>query len=106
MYIVTFETWPDQQYANTYLAHANNMREEVEKITGFLSVERFQSLFDNGKFLSMSLWESEDAIKQWKQHAEHQMEQALGKTKYFHAYRIRVAKVLREYGSHEEKPSE
>lgn len=106
MYIVTFETWPDQQYANTYLAHANNMREEVEKITGFFSVERFQSLFNDGKFLSMSLWESEDAIKQWKLHTEHKLAQELGKTKYFHAYHIRVAKVLREYGNHEEKPSE
>lgn len=99
MYIVTFETWPDEQYQETYLEHAQSMREEVERIEGFISVERFQSLYEDGKLLSMSLWESEDAIREWKQHAQHQLEQELGKTKYFHAYHIRVAKVEREYGN-------
>ena len=47
----------------------------------------------------MSLWESEEAIKKWKHHAEHKIEQELGKTKYFHSYHIRVAKVKREYGN-------
>jgi len=100
MYIVTFETWPDPQYQDTYLEHAQEMRQEVEKIEGFISVERFQSLYEDGKLLSMSLWESEQAIKEWRAHAEHQLEQELGKTKYFHSYHIRVAKVEREYGNH------
>lgn len=55
MYIVTFETWPDSEYQETYLEHAQKMREEVEKIQGFISVERFQSLYEEGKLLSMSL---------------------------------------------------
>ena len=100
MYIVTFETWPDEAYYDTYLEHAKAMREEVDKIKGFISVERFQSLYEDGKLLSMSLWESEEAIAQWRAHAEHQLEQELGKTKYFHRYQIRVAKVEREYGNH------
>ena len=99
MYIVTFETWPDPQYKDTYLEHAQAMRAEVDKVQGFISVERFQSLYEDGKYLSMSLWESEDAIRQWRQHAEHRLEQELGKTQYFHAYRIRVAEVQREYGN-------
>lgn len=100
MYIVTFEIWPDEQYQKTYLEHAQNMRKEAERIKGFVSVERFESLYEKGKLLSMSIWESEEAIKEWKQHAEHQLEQQLGKTKYFHSYHIRVAKVEREYGNH------
>ena len=100
MYIVIFETWPDKQYQDVYLEHAQNMKQEVEKVKGFISVERFQSIYEEGKLLSMSLWESEEAIKEWKQHAEHRLEQELGKTKYFHSYRIRVAKVEREYGNH------
>lgn len=101
MYIVTFETWPDEKYQATYLEHAQDMRREVEKITGFISVERFESLYEKGKLLSMSLWESEESIREWKQHAEHQLAQELGKTRYFHSYRIRVAKVEREYGNHQ-----
>jgi heme-degrading monooxygenase HmoA len=97
---VTFETWPDEKYQNTYLEHAQNMRREVERIQGFISVERFQSLYEDGKLLSMSLWESEDAIRQWRENAEHQLEQELGKTRYFHSYHIRVARVEREYGNH------
>ncbi|MBS1269450.1 MAG: putative protein YqjZ [Gammaproteobacteria bacterium] len=100
MYIVTFETWPNDSYREEYLTHAQSMREEVEKIKGFVSVERFQSLYEEGKLLSMSLWEDEDAIKKWKSHAEHTLAQEMGKNKYFHSYRIRVAKVEREYGKH------
>ncbi len=101
MFIVTFEIWPDEKYQQTYLEHAQAMKSEVEKIKGFVSVERFQSLYDDGKLLSMSVWESEEAIKQWKQHAEHKLEQELGKTTYFHSYRIRVAEIVREYGNHD-----
>ena len=99
MYIVMFEVWPDEKYQDTYLEHALGMRKEAEKIKGFISVERFQSLYENGKLLSISLWESEEAIKKWKHHAEHKIEQELGKTKYFHSYHIRVARVEREYGN-------
>ena len=102
MFIVTFEIWPDDQYRQTYLEHAQAMRQEVEKINGFISVERFQSLYDDGKLLSMSIWESEEAIKTWKDHAEHKLEQELGKTKYFYSYRIRVAEVIRDYGNHKD----
>jgi heme-degrading monooxygenase HmoA len=102
MHIVTFEVWPKEEYKQTYLEHAKHMRAEAEKIKGFLSIERFDSLYEEGKLLSMSIWESEEAIKEWKQHAEHQLEQELGKTKYFKAYHIRVAKVEREYGMQKE----
>ena len=98
MYIVTFETWPDPQYQDAYLEHAQKMREEVEKIQGFISVERFQSLYEDGKLLSLSLWESQEAIRRWRAHAEHRLEQEMGRTTYFHRYQIRVAKVEREYG--------
>lgn len=100
MYVVTFETWPDAAYADTYLEHAAKMREEVERIEGFLSVERFQSLYEEGKLMSMSLWQSEEAIRNWREQAEHRLEQELGRTTYFHAYRIRVARVEREYEFH------
>jgi len=99
LYIVMFEVWPDEKYQDTYLEHALGMRKEAEKIKGFVSVERFESLYEKGKLLSVSIWESEEAIKEWKAHAEHKLEQELGKTKYFHKYHIRVAKVEREYGN-------
>ncbi len=97
MYLVTFETWPDPQHQQAYLEHAQAMRAEVEKIQGFIGVERFQSLYEDGKLLSMSLWQSQEAIAQWRAQAEHRIAQAMGRNNYFKAYRIRVAKVEREY---------
>lgn len=99
MYVVIFEAKIHEEYLETYLEHAKEMREEVEKINGFLSVERFKSLYEEGKYLSMSLWESAEAIHQWKQNSRHQIEQEMGKSKYFTGYRIRVAKIEREYGN-------
>lgn len=97
MYVLIFETWPDEQYRTEYLETAQQMRAEVEKIKGFISVERFQSLYEDGKLLSMSFWESEAAMLEWKSNTEHKIAQMLGRTKYFHAYRIRIAKVERDY---------
>ena len=73
------------------------MRPELEKIDGFISVERFRSLTHDGKYLSLSLWRDEAAAKAWHAHAGHRAAQAKGKAEIFQRFRIRIAEVLRDY---------
>ena len=71
---------------------------ELEKIGGFISVERFSSLYNEGKFLSISFWRDEEALKRWREHHQHQQAQQQGRERIFEDYRIRVAEVIRDYG--------
>src|SRR3546814_4466597 len=71
---------------------------ELEQIDGFISVERFASLTDEGKVLSLSFCRDEAAVVRWRAHAEHQAAQARGRHEIFEDYRIRVAAVVRDYG--------
>ena len=55
MIAVIFEVWPADGHRQTYLDIAASLRPELEKIDGFLSIERFQSLTDETKLLSLSV---------------------------------------------------
>ena len=96
MIAVIFEVWPADR--NAYLDIAADLRPELEKIDGFLSVERFESLTEKGKILSISFWRDEDAVKAWRNQPEHRMAQKAGRGGVFRDYRLRVAQVLRDYG--------
>lgn len=97
MYAVIFEVYPNASGQEEYLTIAASLREKLEHIEGFISIERFQSLVDEGKLLSLSFWESENSIKQWHEDLEHQSAQQKGRERLFNDYRIRVAKVERDY---------
>lgn len=98
MHAVIFEVWPKAGSRDTYLDIAAALRPELEKIDGFISVERFTSLTDEGKILSLSFWRDEEAVKRWREHAKHQAAQGRGRYELFANYRLRVAEVLRDYG--------
>lgn len=98
MYVVIFEVRPKPGAKDAYLDLAAALRPELEKIEGFISIERFASLTDEGKVLSLSFWRDEAAVVRWRQHAEHQAAQSRGRHELFADYRIRVAEVLRDYG--------
>ena len=98
MIAVIFEVWPADGHKQTYLDIAASLRPELERIDGFISVERFASLTDDGKILSLSFWRDEAAVIRWRQHAEHQAAQGRGRREIFADYRIRVAEVVRDYG--------
>ena len=74
------------------------MREAVQTIDGFVSVERFESLTEPGKILSLSVFEDESALDAWRRMPAHRRAQALGRSEYFRDYRLRVTRVLRDYG--------
>jgi len=98
MYAVIFEVEPEPERRQDYLEIAAQLRPELEKIDGFISVERFQSLTQEGKILSLSFWRDEAAVARWRRHEQHRQAQRAGRTGIFRDYRLRVAEIVRDYG--------
>ncbi len=98
MIAVLFEVWPDPDHQDAYLELAASMRQEIESIDGFISVERFQSLTDESKLLSVSFFDNQEAITVWRNRLAHRHAQSKGKNQLFRHYRLRVAEVVRDYG--------
>ncbi len=96
-YIVLFEVTPTNEGKKRYLELASMLKPMLNGFDGFISAERFQSLVDERKILSMNVWESEDAMSKWRTMTEHRMSQLEGKTKLFESYKITVTEVIREY---------
>ena len=98
MIAVIFEVRPAEGRKADYLQIAARMRPMVEQVEGFLSVERFQSLTDPDKILSLSFFEDEAAVARWRTLTAHRGAQTAGRSGIFADYRLRVAEVLRDYG--------
>lgn len=98
MIAVIFEVWPAEGRRDEYLAHAARLRAELSQIDGFISVERYESLTEPGKLVSLSFWRDEDAVARWRNEIHHRRSQAAGRAGIFRDYRLRIAAVLRDYG--------
>jgi heme-degrading monooxygenase HmoA len=98
MIAVIFEVQPHAEHRQTYLDTAAELRPHLEQIDGFLSIERFESLSQPGKLLSLSLWRDEIAVQQWRTLEMHRQAQVAGREHLFADYRLRVAEVQRDYG--------
>ena len=101
MIAVIFEVRPAQGQMQTYLDLAAALRADLSRVEGFISVERFQSLTDPGKLLSLSFFRDEEAVRQWRNLAAHRSAQAKGRGGVFADYRLRVASIIRDYGLNE-----
>ena len=109
MIAVIFEVWPaDDERREQYLDIAASLRADLVKIDGFISIERFQSLVEPEKLLSLSFWRDEEAVKQWRNLPTHRIAQAKGRGGVFENYRLRIAEVSRDYGldEREEAPDD
>jgi len=108
MHAVIFEVWPKEEGREEYLDIAAALRSRLEKIDGFISIERFESLTEPGKVLSLSFWRDDAAIAEWRRVEAHRMAQAKGRGELFRDYRLRIAAVVRDYGMTEraEAPSD
>ncbi len=95
---VIFEVSIKATHKDQYLDIAQALRSDLEKIDGFVSIERFQSLEDDEKLLSLSFWRDAAAVKAWREHSAHQDAQNRGKREIFSDYHIHVAEVVRSYG--------
>lgn len=101
MIAVIFEVWPASGRKEDYLAIAATLRAELAAMDGFISVERFQSLTEPAKLLSLSFWRDEAAIERWRNEIRHRESQAAGRSGVFADYRLRIASVVRDYGMKE-----
>ncbi len=108
MIAVIFEVWPAQGRSAEYFDIAAALRPDLEKIDGFVSIERFESLSTPGKFLSLSFWRDEDAVRAWRNLPGHRQAQAQGRAGVFSDYRLRVASIIRDYSltEREDAPSD
>jgi heme-degrading monooxygenase HmoA len=98
MIAVIFELEPKAGEQGTYFSIAAELKPLVEKAGGLISLERFQSVSNPEKFLSLSFWRDEDAVKAWRNNFEHRAAQKRGRAEIFQNYRLRVASVIRDYG--------
>lgn len=98
MIAVIFESWPKPGSGERYLEMGQNMSSLVEGFDGFISIERFESVSEPGKFVSLSFWRDEAAVAAWRNVAEHRRAQEGGRRSVFDDYRLRVAHVIRDYG--------
>ena len=101
MIAVIFEAVPAEGKKDEYFSIAEELRPELNRIPGFISIERFQSVTDPGKIFSLSFWKDEESVTQWRNVEMHRQAQARGRTSVFRDYRLRVAHVVRDYGMNE-----
>jgi heme-degrading monooxygenase HmoA len=101
MIAVIFEVIPAPGRRQEYLDLAESLRPQLERLDGFVSIERFESLTNKGKMLSLSIWRDEEAVRRWRQFEGHRAAQAKGRGGIFADYRLRVASVVRDYGRFE-----
>ena len=97
MIVVIFESWPKEGSEKTYFDLAAALTPLVEDFDGFISIERFQSLSEEGKFVALSFWRDEEAVAAWRNVMEHRRVQDASRKKVFDRYRLRVASVMRDY---------
>jgi heme-degrading monooxygenase HmoA len=101
MIAIIFESWPHPDQRDRYLDAAARLKPLLADIDGFISVERFESLTEPGKILSISWWRDEEAVARWRQVEQHRRIQQAGRNAIFKDYRLRVASVIRDYGKDE-----
>lgn len=97
MIAVIFEVWPADGRKQEYLDIAASLRPLLEQVDGFISIERFESLSEPGKILSLSVFRDEAAVARWRGLEQHRTAQAKGRSGVFSNYRLRVASVIRDY---------
>lgn len=98
MIAIIFEVWPAPGRKQEYLDLAASLRPALEKIDGFISVERFESISEPGKMLSLSVFRDEAAVARWRALEQHRGAQERGRAGVFRDYRLRVAGIIRDYG--------
>ncbi len=97
MIAVIFEVSIADGKKQEYLDLAGQLKPLLAEIDGFISIERFSSLTDEGKLLSLSFWRDEEAIQAWRNLESHRLAQKQGRSGVFADYRLRVANVCRDY---------
>lgn len=108
MIAVIFELEPRAGLAQRYFELADELKASLMSLEGFISIERFESVSQPGRYLSLSFWQDEQAVRNWRNLDVHRMAQSEGRSQIFSDYRLRVAHVIRDYGlsSRDQAPSD
>ena len=93
MIAVIFEVEAADGRQSDYLDIAAELRPLLDQVEGFISVERFQSLTDEKKILSLSFFRDEEAVAAWRNTQAHRKAQGQGRDGIFATYRLRIAGV-------------
>ncbi|MDO4300997.1 MAG: antibiotic biosynthesis monooxygenase [Clostridia bacterium] len=97
--VVLFEVKPTKEGMKKYLDLASMLKPMLKGFEGFIRAERFTSLNEEGKLLSMNVWTDENAVARWRNQTEHRMSQKEGREKLFESYQITVCSVIRSYSN-------
>jgi heme-degrading monooxygenase HmoA len=98
---VIFEVEPTEDGLQQYLDLAAELRPLLDEVDGFISIERFASLTNPAKVLSLSFWRDDAAVAEWRAVESHRSAQRAGRNGVFADYRLRIAEVTRDYGLQE-----
>ncbi|EJM59065.1 MULTISPECIES: antibiotic biosynthesis monooxygenase family protein [unclassified Pseudomonas] len=98
MIVVLFELQALPGQGETYVDLVNKLTPLLEPMSGFISVECFQSTLNPKKVMSVTTWRDEEAVVQWRNVTAHLSAQRAGRDKIFDDYRVRVTSVIRDYG--------
>lgn len=98
MIAVIFELEPRAGLAQRYFELADGLKTSLMSLEGFISIERFESVSQPGRYLSLSFWQDEQSVRIWRNLDVHRMAQSEGRSQIFSDYRLRVAHVIRDYG--------
>ena len=97
MIAVIFEFTPHDGRFADYKALAEGLADDVRNAEGFISIERFESISNKGKFVSLSFWRDDESVRKWRNLQKHREAQKKGRGSVFSSYRLRVAQVMRDY---------
>ena len=97
MIVMIFEYWLNEDHLDDYMQQSTKLRQLINEIDGFISIERYRSESDPGKILAMGFFRDEEAVRVWRNLPEHRRAQVLGRQLFFTDYRLRMADVLRDY---------
>ena len=97
MIAVIFEFTPAEGRFPEYMALVDTLRADLAKAEGFISLERFESITNKGKFVSLQFWRDEECVRKWRNLQKHREAQKKGREAIFKSYRLRIAEVVRDY---------
>jgi len=108
MIAVIFELEPHAGLEARYFEWAEALKASLMTLEGFISIERFESIAQPGRYLSLSFWQDEQSVRNWRNLEAHRLAQEDGRARIFADYRLRVAEVIRDYGlsSRDQAPSD
>ncbi len=97
MIAVIFEFTPAEGRFPDYLALVETLRKDLAEAEGFISLERYESITHQGKYVSLQFWRDDECVRKWRNLQKHREAQKKGRGGVFESYRLRIAEVRRDY---------